>query len=160
MELRERFKLIKAHYELYTPFIEGSRDEWGIDPYAWDEPGTGISLTPIEQALWQDIRAASAIFYPQYPVGRFFVDFGNPAAKIAIECDGKRWHTDRIKDARRQEEIEALGWWVYRISGADCFTETEESFDDDGMPVITISRARKFVDDVANSHFLRRGSFK
>lgn len=35
-------------------------------------------MTPIERWLWADIRHADAVFYPQYPVGNFFVDFANP----------------------------------------------------------------------------------
>ena len=41
-------------------------------------------------------------FYPQYPIGKYFVDFADPVKKIVIECDGKKYHQDKEKDKRRQ----------------------------------------------------------
>jgi hypothetical protein len=96
------------------------------------------------------------VMYPQYPVGRYFVDFANPAAKVAIECDGKRWHTDKERDAQRQGEIEALGWVVYRISGRDCFTDTVEGYDENDVPTFEYSAARKFVMEICERHPVRR----
>jgi very-short-patch-repair endonuclease len=94
-------------------------NEWGIDTYLWDGLGI-IHFTPIEYWLWHDIRAVDAVLYPQYPAGRFFVDFGNPVAKVAIECDGAAYHTDQAKDASRDAELERLGWTVYRFPGWMC----------------------------------------
>lgn len=159
MELRERFGLIRAHYKKYAEVIASVRDEWAVDAYAWDVRGTGISLTPIERGLWHDIRAVPAILYPQYPVGRFFVDFGNPAAKVAIECDGHQWHIDAEKDAKRQKEIESMGWSVYRISGSDCLKDTEEVEDECGSITVRRSNARLFIEQIANRHHIKRGSF-
>jgi hypothetical protein len=88
----------------------------GIDPYSWQ---TFYAMTPIEWQVWQDIRCVGVVFYPQLPVGRFFVDFGNPIARVAIECDGKDFH-DAAKDAARDAELRALGWTVYRMTGRDC----------------------------------------
>lgn len=117
--LRFKFDMTRKFYEQHADAILGAkRNEWGIDPYLWDE--AGIQLSPIEAALWCDIRETEAVLYPQYPVGRFFVDFGNPVARIAIECDGKVWHQDKAKDAARQAEIEDMGWDVYRFTGAEC----------------------------------------
>ena len=54
-------------YRLAAPqIIEAGPSEWGIDPYEVD----WISVfTPIELALWHDIRAADLVMYPQYPIG-------------------------------------------------------------------------------------------
>lgn len=90
-----------------------------MDPYLWES--AGIVMSPIEQALWSEARQAGIVLYPQYPVGRFFVDFANPAARVAIECDGKEFHQDIAADISREKIIESFGWRVYRISGADCF---------------------------------------
>lgn len=154
-ELRARFASIKAFYAPHVRAMCIRSDEWVIDAYAWDSR-VGIQLTPIEFALWSDIRAVDAVMYPQFPVGPFFVDFGNPAARVAIECDGKRWHTDKEKDAHRDRALNAMGWTVYRISGRDCFTDTEESEDEYGRTVITLSTARRFVQDVCNKHPIQR----
>lgn len=156
LELRRRFAAIKSYYGRVAHRIQRC-DEWGIDPYAWSAPETGICLSPIEMALWDDIRMLNMVMYPQYPVGRFFVDFANPGARVAIECDGKRWHTDVVRDRERQAEIEEMGWVVYRITGRDCFTDTVEGYDDEGRPTFEYSRARAFVTEICRRHPVQRG---
>lgn len=146
---------IKAHYRAVMPLLLESSDEWGIDPYAWDSE-VGIVLTPIEQALWADIRAADLVMYPQFPVAGYFVDFGNPAAKVAIECDGERWHTDKERDSQRQRAIEYQGWSVYRISGSDCFRPGLETQDEAGRTIVARSKAREFIDNIAWGHRVSR----
>lgn len=106
------------------------RDEWSIDAYAWDHDG-GITLSPIESYLWGDIRQCNMVLYPQWPVAGFFVDFGNPVAKVAIECDGKAYH-DPDRDRARQKVIESHGWAVYRFPGWLCARDTEYFFDEEG----------------------------
>jgi hypothetical protein len=156
VDLRARFNRVRAHYRKHEAAITASRDEWAIDPYAWDHEA-GIVLTPIERALWHDIRAEDLVLYPQHPVGRFFVDFGNPAWKVAIECDGARWHVDAQRDADRQAQIEAMGWSVYRISGRDCFTDQEISEDEHGRTRVRAGAARVFIRDIAARHpYLKR----
>ena len=155
-ELRARFNAIKAHYRPHMAEMEQSPDEWVIDPYAWES--IRMQMTPIEWALWGDIRAESAVMYPQIPVGPYFVDFGNPGAKVAIECDGKSWHIDKAKDAARDAELQKLGWTVYRITGRDCFTDSREYEDEDGHTVVTPSTARLFIKSVCDRHPIRRQS--
>lgn len=122
--------------------------EWGIDPYAW-ESEAGIRLTPIEDWLWQDIRTLGLVMYPQYPVGSRFVDFGNPGAKVALECDGAAYHRDAHVDAQRQREIEAHGWTVYRFPGWLCRTDTK-----DGPPPV-VGPAYAELRRIANAHPIR-----
>lgn len=76
-------------------------------------------FTPIERMAWGEIRDRGLPFYPQFPIGRFFVDLADPVRKIVIECDGKAFHS-AIKDAARDEVLNSLGWRVFRVSGADC----------------------------------------
>ena len=122
------------------------RNEWGIDPYEVDWKAV---FTPIENALWHDIRAAGLVLYPQFPVGRFFVDFGNPAAKVAIECDGAKWHIDKAKDAARDASLRAMGWSVYRVTGVCCKTD---GIDECGEK----SEARKLLDRIGVEHGIAR----
>lgn len=150
-QLAERFKMIRAHYKKHAPQIVRS-DAWDLDPYEWDVSGTGISLSPIETAIWLDIRAEGAVFYPQFPVGRFFVDFANPVAKVAIECDGAAWHSDKARDESRQAEIERMGWSVYRISGKDCKTDSGPYYDERGELVSSLGAARAFIKQICAAH--------
>ena len=114
---------IRAHYRKAQALILAERkDEWAIDAYEWDGI---VTLTPIEESIWTHIRTSSAIFYPQYPVGRFFVDFANPVAKVAIECDGAEFHKDKAKDAARDQALHAMGWKVYRVPGHICVRDND-----------------------------------
>lgn len=156
-DLRARFNAIQAHYAPHLRAMAKRPDEWAIDPYAWDSRHTGIHLTPIEWAMWSDIRAEDCVMYPQLPVGRFFVDFGNPAAKVAIECDGEAWHTDKKKDAARDAELRSMGWATYRISGAACLADDEYVDDpDDERTQFTPGIARRFLRVIHGRHPIRR----
>lgn len=64
---------------------------------------------------------------PQWEVGAFRIDMvvsykGN---KIAIECDGEKWHgEDKLEeDMNRQSILERLGWRFIRIRGSEFFTD-------------------------------------
>jgi very-short-patch-repair endonuclease len=142
--------LIKQHYSIFGPLIMAERsDEWAIDAYAWDRGF--INFTPIESWLWQDIRQANVVMYPQWPVNGIFVDFANPRAKVAIECDGAGFHRDKEKDRVRDERLASIGWTVYRAPGWLCATE----FDEEEK---TISEARKFIDGICCQHRIKRGA--
>ncbi len=128
------FKKIREHYEYLTPYIE-SNSKFGLvrwaDPYSrsfnWNE-----YFSPIEEATWHVIRGCGKVpMYPQYPVDKYFVDFGNPVTKIAIECDGKEWHKDKEKDEKRDKVLAEAGWIVYRISGRDCLRPVPDGYYDD-----------------------------
>lgn len=141
---------LRAHYERAKPLILSHEpNEWALDPYAWDGIGA-MQMTPIEQWLWSDIREVGAVFYPQWPAAGVFLDFANPAAKVAIECDGRDYHLDRAKDAARDAKLAALGWSVFRISGADCRTDFDEEARQEG-------RSLRFVRSIASQYRLLRG---
>jgi hypothetical protein len=47
--------------------------------------------------------------------------------KLAVECDGDRWHSGSEKiaeDLARQAVLERLGWKFHRIRGSEFFRET------------------------------------
>lgn len=117
---------IRKFYKDVNPQIMAEKANiYAVDPY-----GVDVEMTPIERMMWGDIRSGGAVFYPQYPVAGVFVDFANPVAKVAIECDGKAFH-DASKDKIRDEKLMNIGWTVYRISGSDCikdgvFTDDEK----------------------------------
>lgn len=88
------------------------------DPYI---DGLANYLTPIESALWTDIRTVGHMpMLMQVPVGRYFVDFGDLESRIALEADGKEFHNQE-RDAIRDEWLWINeGWRVFRVSGAQC----------------------------------------
>lgn len=141
---------LRAHYRRFTPqILAEARNEWAIDPYAWDEGKGMMFMTPIEAWLWSDIRDANAVFYPQYPVDRFFVDFANPKEKVAIECDGAAFHTDKAKDVARDAILADLGWRVYRAPGWLCAKQFNEETGER-------SEAAEFVRRIVAQHGLER----
>lgn len=147
---------IKAFYETHRASIMESANEWGVDPYAW-EHDAGVTFTPIESAMWSDIRMEGAIFYPQYPVLSYFVDFANSAAKVIIECDGAEFHQDKRKDDIRDEALRRHGWTVYRFTGSQCMKDCREYFDEDGVPVIELSTVQETLREIVKRHKLRIG---
>ena len=117
---------IRKFYKDVNPQIMAEKANiYAVDPY-----GVDVEMTPIERMMWGDIRSGGAVFYPQYPVAGVFVDFANPVAKVAIECNGKAFN-DASRDKIRDEKLMNIGWTVYRISGSDCikdgvFTDDEK----------------------------------
>lgn len=146
-------RALRGLYSLYMPEIMQSRCEWGIPAYAWSPY---VSFSPIEEIMWEEIRGANMVMYPQFPVGRYFVDFGNPVAKIAIECDGAAFHRDSGHDRQRQQEIEARGWRVYRISGAQLCQPDVTDFDDDGQEFTEPGPARALAQRIGAEHRICR----
>lgn len=162
MELNKHEK-IRLHYSYLTDLIlERSeiKNSFWVDPYCnsldWVE-----MFTPIETQMWSAIRCfGKAPFYPQYPVGRYFLDFGNPSTKIGIECDGADYHTDVERDKRRDKWLAKNGWIIYRITGSDCVKEEMEtdeySTDDEKYEVLRFNYMKTclgLVKAIAIYHF-------
>ncbi|AXF52905.1 MAG: very-short-patch-repair endonuclease [Bacteriophage sp.] len=121
--LKNEWGLIMDHYSRHKAEIMAApKHNFGIDPYAWDMGSGMIHMTPIEHAIWCDIRQSGIVMYPQFPACGFFLDFANPLVKVAIECDGKEFH-DPVADMARDSVLAASGWTVFRISGRDCKIE-------------------------------------
>ncbi len=111
-----RLTAIRAYYREYEA-VYGT-DYTGCDPY---KGGLFIHMTPIEHLLWQDVRGSwQAPVVMQYPVGPYFVDFGCPHQRIAIEADGKEFHDPDIDRVRDQALWSEYGWKVYRVTGKQC----------------------------------------
>ena len=86
-------------------------------------------MSPIEQALFDampDDLLRQVVL--QYPVGFYRVDFAFPYSKVAVECDGHRWHstTDaQARDAKRDRYMSAMGWKVIRFAGTEIYRNPE-----------------------------------
>jgi hypothetical protein len=113
---RINFDYVKRLYQAVTPELL-LHERW-IDPHfaRWES-----IMTPIEMQMWSLIRSQRVPFYPQYPVGGYFLDFGNPRLKIGIECDSRGWHAARADlDEIRLKDLYDLGWLVFGFSGRAC----------------------------------------
>lgn len=79
----------------------------------------------IRRLTQKNFRIAS-----QWQVGAFSIDivvFGNNEKKVAIECDGDRYHTiaNLEDDNRRQLMLERLGWRFIRIRSSRFFRDPD-----------------------------------
>ena len=123
-----RQKIADAYADYQRLVDAGSRSWMRGDPYEicdWHNV-----FTPIESNVWAAIRDRGLPMWPQFPVGRYSLDFGNPVLRIAIECDGKEYH-DAINDAERDFQLRRLGWRTIRVPGYACLQDTYP--DDDGI---------------------------
>jgi very-short-patch-repair endonuclease len=63
---------------------------------------------------------------PQWPVGAYRIDLvveGN-GRRLAVECDGERWHYDKVEeDLARQALLERLGWTFVRLRGSTFYRD-------------------------------------
>ncbi len=81
-------------------------------------------------------RTAGAIS-PQYPVGRYHVDFAvfvenfhGDILRIAVECDGHDFHektkAQAARDKKRDRFLQTEGWRVLRFTGSEIFNRSAE----------------------------------
>jgi very-short-patch-repair endonuclease len=70
---------------------------------------------------------------PQWQVGHYRIDLVVEGAgkRLAIECDGDRWHPpDKLgEDLERQAILERLGWTLVRVRGTEFFRDPNRSLD-------------------------------
>lgn len=81
--------------------------------------------TSIELALEAALAQAGIATTREMKHGRFSIDLAIPAARIAIEADGRYWHSlpKQIEaDARKDAALAAAGWRVLRF-GEDQINE-------------------------------------
>jgi len=77
--------------------------------------------SPIEHRLYNAL--ADNGYYPvtQVKAGLFRIDIALMTHKIAIECDGKDFHSsaiDKARDNRKDAYLRSKGWIVLRFTGS------------------------------------------
>lgn len=76
--------------------------------------------TPIELAGRPFVEGAGVpvVLELQKPIGVYFADFAlTDAVRLVVECDGAEFHTDKVRDVRRDDVLRANGWRVMRFTG-------------------------------------------
>lgn len=119
-----------------------------LDHFLNYKPSTSPISTPIERTLgnqpapfdsWFEVDVFNDIVNrgfsvkPQYEVakGKYRIDlvaFFPDGTKIAIECDGDKWHgADKYQDDMlRQKVLERCGWQFFRIRGGEYYSNKEK----------------------------------
>lgn len=74
----------------------------------------------IERRLYDVLVARGEIVKAQVLCGKYRIDLTLPAYKIAIECDGKAFHStpkQKAHDQRKNRYLRKHGWKVLRFTG-------------------------------------------
>jgi very-short-patch-repair endonuclease len=98
--------------------------EHAVDPSSlMNHLNAGLVKTesPFEAEVFKILSGHGYRVTPQWQVGAYRIDMvaeGN-GKRLAIECDGERWHYDKAEeDLARQALLERLGWTFVRIRGS------------------------------------------
>lgn len=88
------------------------------------------SESPFEKEVAQRLTAKGYKIVQQWNVGSYRIDMVamDQNGKVAIECDGERWHSGAEKiqqDMERQTILERIGWTFIRIRGSEYYADPE-----------------------------------
>ncbi|MBF0706785.1 DUF559 domain-containing protein (plasmid) [Alkalihalobacillus hwajinpoensis] len=76
--------------------------------------------SPIERRLYDALVFNDYYVETQYTVGKYRIDLAIPPLKLAIECDGKEYHSfphQKENDRRKDKYLRSEGWKVLRFTG-------------------------------------------
>lgn len=142
--------------------------DYAANPKAFSEVAKEIEAyaeSPFEEMVGKTLVAKGYNIIQQWKVGAYRIDMVviDEDKKIAIECDGMRWHSGEEKvreDMERQTILERLGWQFIRIRGTEYYRNPELtmqhvfnkldtlSIKPVGLCVATIDRETKLLDQV------------
>ncbi|VDN47266.1 conserved protein of unknown function [Petrocella atlantisensis] len=93
------------------------------NPYiAAEDVRLELAESPFEEEVMKTLLNKGYHVIPQLKVGSYRIDMviEDGDKRIAIECDGEKWHTqdDLPNDLKRQAILERLGWRFIRIRGS------------------------------------------
>jgi transcription elongation GreA/GreB family factor/very-short-patch-repair endonuclease len=119
-----RYKLLDhfKNYNSYQPILNTPIERrLGTQPDPFD--------SWFEVDVYNDIVSKQLSVIPQYEVakGRYRIDLVAlfpDGTKIAIECDGDKWHgaEQHENDMMRQKVLERCGWQFFRVRGYEYYT--------------------------------------
>jgi very-short-patch-repair endonuclease len=76
--------------------------------------------SPIERRLYDALAFRGYAVTSQVPCGKYRIDLALIGPRIAIECDGKAYHSTpkaKARDRRKDKYLKDNGWRVLRFSG-------------------------------------------
>lgn len=91
--------------------------------------------SPFEVEVAQALVARHYPIQQQFAVGSYRIDIAiiEDERRIAVECDGERWHSGEqklLEDLERQTVLERLGWRFIRIRGSRYYANKKAALDD------------------------------
>ncbi|MEG2175145.1 MAG: AAA domain-containing protein, partial [Oscillospiraceae bacterium] len=111
--------------------------DYSLDPRAVQTIHSEIEKkadSPFEVAVATAISDRGYHLVQQWKVGSYRLDIVVVCGKkkVAIECDGERWHSGEEKireDMERQTILERLGWTFIRIRGSEFYRDNEKTME-------------------------------
>jgi len=111
--------------------------DYSINPNAFENIVSEIkkkSESPFEEGVAKSLSARGYHIVQQWPVGSYRLDIVALCGrkKVAIECDGERWHSGEAQirqDMERQTILERIGWRFIRIRGSEYFSNPDKTID-------------------------------
>ncbi|RVT62774.1 endonuclease domain-containing protein [Niallia taxi] len=83
--------------------------------------------SPIERRLYDSLRFNGYDVTPQVRCGAYRIDLALVSHRLAIECDGKQWHStpsQKAHDRKKDRYLRKNGWKVIRFSGSQINGQT------------------------------------
>lgn len=106
------------------------------DPLAWlksKQRETEKTESPFELDVFNRLTERGFSVRSQWQVGHFRIDMvvEEDGKRLAIECDGDRWHPTEqlLEDMHRQSILERLGWKFVRIRGSAFYRNKDRSME-------------------------------
>lgn len=87
-----------------------------------------------EVPVARELKCRGYCIRQQEKVGSYSIDIVviDRNKRIAVECDGERWHSQRdqkLADLQRQSVLERIGWTFIRLRGSEYFADPEKAMD-------------------------------
>jgi very-short-patch-repair endonuclease/polyhydroxyalkanoate synthesis regulator phasin len=119
------------HNDYRRALIEYVRDYRSAGP---GDPELAKTESKFEADVYRQILAHGFDVEPQHQVGRYRIDFvvtAAPGQRLAVECDGDRFHGPEqwTADVRRQRTLERLGWTFWRIRASEYYLDPAHALD-------------------------------
>lgn len=75
-------------------------------------------ISKLEKWVCDKLTQAGLNFESQYKIGVYLIDIAFPDLKIAVEVDGRYWHSmakTMMRDRRKDYYLQEQGWQIYRL---------------------------------------------
>lgn len=108
--------------------------KYAMNPKRDNDQQLSLAESPFETEVMQYLLNKQYKIISQFKVGAYRIDmviqYGDK--KVALECDGERFHTDEHLDSdlARQAILERLGWRFIRIRGGAYYRNPEETMNE------------------------------
>lgn len=106
--------------------------------------GIGKTESYLERMMAAALKERGVAAEQSFPIGSYTLDFAIPNRRVAIECDGKYWHSLQecaARDRRKDKFLTGRGWQVLRFPEdrlnsdlAGCLAQIEQALSRETPP--------------------------